>query len=123
MQEERQYDAHKLSDLRSTRIADLVLVFEDYPALKGNLSDVEREREKATLCRKVISGWKDKLDEIAGMDTKLMLPCRRPTKTCPRDGITSEINYCHVRCNLTCDPNMEGAGSEGNPKPEVKAGS
>ena len=38
-----------------------------------------------------------KLDEIAGMDAELM-PCWTQRK----------VNNCHVRSNLTGDPNMKG---------------
>ena len=99
--------AHELSDLRRARIADLVRVFEDNSAFECNLSDVEGKGEKPGLCRKGVSGRENKLDEISGMDTKLMLPCRTPTKTCPRDGITTEVNHSHVRSHLTSDPDME----------------
>ena len=104
MQEERQNDAHELNDLRRARIADLVRVFEDNSAFECDLSDVEGKGEKPGLCRKGISGRENKLDEVTGMDTKLMLPCRTPTKTCPRDGITTEVNHSHVRSHLTSDP-------------------
>ena len=107
MQEEGQNDAYNLSDLRRARIADLVRVFEDNSAFECNLSDVEGKGEKPRLCRKGISGRENKLDEIAGMDTKLMLPCSTPTKTCPRNSITTEINHSHVRSHLTSDPDME----------------
>ena len=107
MQEERQDDAHELSELCRARIANLVLVFEDNSAFECNLSDVEGKGEKPGLSRKGRGSRENKLDEVTGMDTKLMLPCRTPTETGPRDGITTEVNHRHVRSHLTSDPDME----------------
>ena len=107
MQEEREDDAHELGDLRRARIANLVLVFEDNSAFECNLSDVEGKGEKPGLSRKGRGSRENKLDEVTGMDTKLMLPCGTPTKTCPWDGITTEVNHSHVRGHLTSDPDME----------------
>ena len=107
MQKERQNNAHKLRDLCRARIADLVRVFKDNPAFKCYLSDIEGEGEKATVCGIIIGGRENKLDEVTGMDTELMLPCGTPTKTGPWDGVTTEVNDRHVRSYLTGDPNMK----------------
>jgi len=107
VQEERQDDAHELSDLRRARIADLVRVFEDNSAFECNLSDVEGKGKEPGLSRKGRGGRENKLDEVTGMETELMLPCGTPTKTCPWDGITAEVNHSHVRGHLTSDPDME----------------
>ena len=109
MQKERQNNAHELRDLCRARIADLVRVFKDNPAFECYLSNVEGEGEKATVCGIVISGRKDKLDEVTGMDAELMLmlPCGTPTKTGPWDGVTTEVNDRHVRSDLTGDPDMK----------------
>ena len=107
MQKERQNDAHELSDLCRTRISDLVWVFEDNTPFEGNLGDIEGEGEIPGLCRKGLSGRKNKLDEITGVDTELMLPGGTSTKTCPWDSVTTEVNHRHVRGHLTSDPNME----------------
>jgi len=107
VQKERQDDAYELSNLCRARITDLVRVFEDNATFEGHLSDVEGKGEKPGLCRKSFGGRENKLDEVTGMDTELMLPCGATTKTCPWDGITTEVNHSHVRGHLTSDPNME----------------
>jgi len=108
VQKERQNDAHELSDLCCTRIADLVWVFEDNATFEGNLSDIKGKGEIPGFGRKGLSGRENELDEVTGMDTELMLPCGAPTETCPWDGVTTEVNHRHVRGHLTSDPNMEG---------------